>query len=563
MKETFADYGIELTKASGQIKSRCPMCGPSRKPGNRNATPLSVNVDDGVWKCHHCSWEGCLRTERKPEHHHQVVVAIQDKIYDKPKYRPAKLPEKVISWFAERAIPKDVLDLMGIGWGEISRSIMFPYLKSGQVINIKSRTLDKKFKQCSNAEKSVYNYDAIRDTETVFTEGEMDVLACVASKVFHTVSLPDGSGGYTFWENVEERFKTVKRVVIWTDNDEPGYRARFDLAKRIGYAKCLYVQTPDDCSDANEVLQKYGPEKVRELIKSAKEFPIDGVVFAGDLDMVDYLRHGLKEGLTTGIRSIDPFWKFAPDAGELVIGTGYPGSGKSDFFLEVLVNQAKAGYKSGIFSPEESPLEDLVAKLIEKSLDAKFCREALGEDEVRKTQEWVHENFFFHHCEDDAPNIDDCCVVIEGLAIRKDIRFFLLDPWNELDHSIRGGMSETEWINNCLGKLRRLARKLSVTIIVVAHPTKPRPEDISKDGNPSSPSSWAIAGSAAFRNKSDVCVIIHRPEYGSDKEGTDVEIRITKVKKKRYGCIGTTVLTYKTDSGKYFDLVQGKSWDIN
>lgn len=56
---TFADHGIEIPPhAHGEIRTTCPQCSPLRK--KKRDRCLSVNVDDGVWYCHHCEWTGGL-----------------------------------------------------------------------------------------------------------------------------------------------------------------------------------------------------------------------------------------------------------------------------------------------------------------------------------------------------------------------------------------------------------------------------------------------------------------------------------------------------------------------
>ena len=549
MTETFLDYGIEVAGKSGQVKVKCPFCGPSRKEKNKNLTPLSVNIEEGIWHCHHCGEDGFLKSDAKST----VKIKREIKKYDRPKFIQAVLPDSVISFFASRGISKATLDTVKIGFDKGRRAIQFPYFKNGEVINIKTRTLDKKFGQCSNAEKCVYGYDSIDDAVTVITEGEMDTLAIVEAGFESVCSIPDGSGGYTFWEFVEERFKSVKKIIIWTDNDQPGYQARFELAKRVGYERAFYVETPKDCKDANDVLLKYGKDKVLALITDAKEFPIDGIVYAKDIDLISYWKHGAKEGWSTGIKSLDEYWKFAPEAGELITGTGYPGSGKSDFFLDVLVRQAKEGRKCGVFSPEEFPLPRLMKKCMEKFYN--LNANDLCQDQVEACHEWLHDNFYFQYLEDTTPDVDMICKTIKALAIKKGIRFFLLDPWNELSSTDRGNYSETEWVNHALARLRRVARQYCVTVVVIVHPTKPRPDDLDADGNPKSPSSWAMAGSAGFRNKSDVCVVVHRPLYGKPEEDGEVDVSISKVKDKDMGGLGKVQLHYNYAAGTYSDSI--------
>ena len=548
MKETFLDYGIEIGNKSGQVKLQCPMCSSSRKPQNQKLTPLSVNIDDGIWHCHHCGWEGFLKDNKE-----KVIIRKEKKKYEKPDYKPDQLTDEAISYFSKRGISTQTLEKLKIGYCKRTKSIMFPYIKSGEVINIKYRDAEKNFRQCKNAEKGVMGYDLIDDDCVAIFEGEMDLVSAYEAGFKSVISMSDGAGSYKFWENIEERMKSVRKVVIWTDNDKAGYGARFELAKRVGYERAYYVESPTDCKDANDVLVKYGKEKVLQLITDAKDFPIDGVVYGKDVDLMGYWKHGAKEGWSTGIKSLDPFWKFAPEAGELVVATGYPGSGKSDFILDVLVKQAKFGnHKSGIFSPEEFPLPRLMKKLMEKfyGLNSKV----LCEDQVEACHHWINENFYFQYLEDSTPDVEMICQTIKALAIKKGIRFFCLDPWNELDHSVRGSLSETEWVNLALGKLRRVARRYCVTIILIAHPTKPRPEDMDSSGNAKTPSSWAIAGSAGFRNKADVVMSIHRPLYGDPNEKGEVDINVTKVKDKDMGGLGYVQLNYNYEAGTYNDI---------
>jgi len=546
MRESFLDYGIEVS-GSGQQKVRCPECTPSRKRENQGKKDLSINTDTGQWYCQHCEWHGGLKDEQRLS---TPVVQIkrEAQIYDRPQFVQTVLPDTAISYFAARGISKQTLEDLKIGFDKGKSSIMFPYFKNGELINIKYRSKDKKFQQCKNAEKCVYLYDNIQNDELVFVEGEADAVAVYEAGYKSVVSLPNGAKEFKFWENVEARLKEVERIIIWTDNDSDGYSARQELAKRVGYERAYYVETTKDCKDANDVLLKHGKDKVLALIADAKEFPIDGIVFAKDVDLISYWKHGAKEGWSTGIPSLDPYWKFAPEVGELVVGTGYPGSGKSDFALDILVRQAKANRKVGIFSPEEFPLPRLMKKCMEKfyGLNAK----ELCEDQVEACHQWLHDNFFFQYLEDSTPTVDDICNSIKALAVKKGIRFFLCDPWNELDHSVRGGLSETEWINAALGQIRRVARQYCVTVIVVAHPTKPSREDEGK-----APSSWSVAGSAAFRNKPDVTYSVHRPKYGHLDEDGEVDINVTKIKDKDMGGLGYVQLGYDYASGTYHSPV--------
>ena len=54
------DLGIYVDEAQGgNQKIPCPKCSSSRK--NKTDPCLSVNLDEGVFKCHHCDFKGSIK----------------------------------------------------------------------------------------------------------------------------------------------------------------------------------------------------------------------------------------------------------------------------------------------------------------------------------------------------------------------------------------------------------------------------------------------------------------------------------------------------------------------
>ena len=48
--------GINLKRSQGSVKTKCPKCSHTRK--NKTDDCLSVNIDEGLYNCHHCGWGG-------------------------------------------------------------------------------------------------------------------------------------------------------------------------------------------------------------------------------------------------------------------------------------------------------------------------------------------------------------------------------------------------------------------------------------------------------------------------------------------------------------------------
>jgi putative DNA primase/helicase len=62
---TWADVSINLPYgASGEWRTICPQCSPSRRK-NRD-TCLAINVDKATWYCWHCGWHGGLHGRSSP-----------------------------------------------------------------------------------------------------------------------------------------------------------------------------------------------------------------------------------------------------------------------------------------------------------------------------------------------------------------------------------------------------------------------------------------------------------------------------------------------------------------
>ena len=69
--------------AHGEIRTTCPQCSDARRKSRERC--LAVNLDEGVFVCHHCGWKGCVvgkqtagapaeRPAPQPNEHHRDVL---------------------------------------------------------------------------------------------------------------------------------------------------------------------------------------------------------------------------------------------------------------------------------------------------------------------------------------------------------------------------------------------------------------------------------------------------------------------------------------------------------
>ena len=572
--KTWADFGISLPSNRGGAEQHttCPQCSSARKKANQRKPCLQVNVEKEVWFCHHCGWTGTLKKgvdRAKYESHWNAPE------YIRPLYTDSKgLSPIALEWFGKRGIDKDVLERNKITSGMVYmpqvgdhvNAIQYPFYRGGECINVKYRDHQKNFRMEGRAERIFYGLDDMQEW-TIIVEGEMDKLAIEMAGMLNCVSVPDGAPAadsknynskFEFLENCKAELDKVKQFIIAVDSDAPGRRLEEELVHRFGKNRCAIVRWPAGCKDANDVLLKHGAEELSALIYNAEPPPIEGVVRVRDrtAQLEQYYERGSAPGLYPGWNQLNNHYRIS--TAEWTLVTGIPGHGKSEWLDALLINLANEhNWSFGIYSPENSNVEQHIAKLIEKKVAKAFQR--LGEwgrmspEEMREGAEWVDEHFYFLDLDDENNlSLERILELTKELIFQHGIKGLVIDPWNELEHQRPGHLTETEYISQCLSKVRNFVRTHNIHIWIVAHPTKLQ-KSTSKDGkeNYPVPTAYDVAGSANWRNKAFNCISVWRDVTD---ENSATQIHVQKIKFKKNGKLGKVDLSYDKITGRYIEI---------
>lgn len=250
---------------------------------------------------------------------------------------------------------------------------------------------------------------------------------------------------------------------------------------------------------------------------------------------------GVPKGIDCGVENIDDCFRL--DRGKLVVVTGIPNMGKSEFvdFLCVQYNKLY-GMKTLFFSPENQPLPLHINKLYSKFEGRKFDNTLLFDKHCTEVRKYIYENFLFFNYSQEY-NVQDILDTAETYIFGAGIDILVIDSHNKLLHDTT--RNETDIIGRELDAIERFAKRLNVIVILVAHPKKME----KKDGEYVIPSAYDINGSANFYNKADFVFAVHRnyePNYSI--------IKVDKVKFNNYGGLGTIHLGYDAISGNYYDI---------
>ena len=533
------DLGISLKgNPSGDVKTKCPQCGPTRK--NKSDVSLSVNVNKGVYNCHNCGWSGSVKFKPKEDY---VLPAKID----------INLSPKIVDWFKGRGISEATLAHWKVGESitympqvkNNRKTINFNYYKNGNLINVKYRDSEKNFKMVSGAELIFYGLDNINELKKVYiVEGEMDALSLHEAGVYSVCSVPNGASKgnqrLEYLDNCWRSFEDKEEVIICTDNDEAGLQLRAELARRFGHYRCKYVDW-GDYKDANEVLVDKGAETLRTIVKSAKNFPLEGVLNIADIwdDVLQYNENGIVN-YDMNLGGSNEYFKLA--MGEWTVVTGIPNSGKSDIIDQICVNMAtKYDFRCAMFSPESFPYEGHIKRVANK-LNETNCTN----DQLNGTKDFILEHFYWVKIDLKNLTLEAILNHFRDLVFQKGVNICVIDPWNMLDHSAQ---KDHSYVGKVLSQITQFCQQTNTHLFLVAHPRKIE----SENGNYKKPTLYDISGSADFFNKCYNGLICYRnigdrTDYGSDS----VDIHVEKVKRKENGGLGSFSIAPDFDNGAVY-----------
>ena len=236
---------------------------------------------------------------------------------------------------------------------------------------------------------------------------------------------------------------------------------------------------------------------------------------------------------------------YRPAKGYWTVMTGVPTHGKSAVLDNIMVELAKEhGWHFIVWTPENEPMMEYLINLVK-------IWTGTGKPEpmlMKETLFEIDKHLTLLNPSDDHRNINYLIEVARCIHKERNgkVDGFIIDPWAELEGSRAHYQTETEFISECLGKIRVFSRECNVHSWLVAHPVKmQRSEDHSIV---TKPTLYSISGSAHFRNRCDFGIVVYRDIY---KLGSPTEIIISKVRHRNRGKMGTVKLIYDLDSGRF------------
>ena len=543
---------IQTNKVSGRQKLKCPACTETRS--NKQDKSLMVWFDIGVAKCYNIGCEALFFRDSVQK----SIVQNNYTLPDQKWQNYTELSDAMVKYCETRKINQYTLKHFNVTeekqyQPQISKevnNIVFNYFESDTLVNKKYRSGDKKFTQSKNGKPILYNINSIiGEDEAYIVEGEFDVMALYEIGIKNVVSLPSGANDNdNYWINSEKYLTDIKKFFIATDNDTSGNIVAEKIAQRLGRYRCERIVF--DGKDANNDLIDGVLEKT---IYNRKKYPVSGSFTTEDLldKMMDLYNSGLPNCIELKNKSFGKLNDvFKLMFGHLVIGTGIPSHGKSNYTEWLVLNYLlEYDIKASFFSPEHQPMELHMSTFVQKVIGKNYFFDIDGTPrctklEVMQFHEWANQKLYLTSPENgEFANWDWIFEKFKEQIFSFGINIFVVDAWNKVEFS--GNRTERENITRTLSRLTQFAQQNNVLIIVIAHPTKMKKEN----GVYEKPSLYDVSGSADFRNQTHDGFCIYR-YFGDESYTTFTNL---KTKYSFQGEIGAIIeYDYHKPSGRYF-----------
>lgn len=366
----------------------------------------------------------------------------------------------------------------------------------------------------------------------VMTEGQIDSLSLAEAGIENAVSVPTGKNGFTWVPYCWDFLAKFDELIVFGDREGETITLLDEMTKRFhGTVKFVPPEAYHGYKDANDLLRAEGAQAVRDAVNAATFVPDD---FIKELKDITQNEAENEPVFQTGVHRLDNLTGgFYP--GQLVILTGERGRGKSTFASQLVVNAARAGTKSFIYSGEMP--NAAVKEWIERQIAGPDC---INIEQLPSGYEKTHINAMY--LDDIAAWHDgmiyiydtDALINTEDEGVEKDLlgkvrkaivqygcRFIVIDNlMTAIDDNLSFDIYRQQAV--FVKKLKRLAARFGIVILLIAHPKKAARDSKGFENDD-------VLGSSNITNFADIIIRYDVPS----KKAQDADKRVLELTKGR------------------------------
>lgn len=416
----------------------------------------------------------------------------------------------------------------------------------GKIINVKFRSVQqhpvtdewsKVFCQVSPTKPCApYGIDSINllrpdaqpIRQLIITEGEKDRLTLMTCGFPYVLSIANGAS--TNIEESHEAFdewiQQAGEIIICGDTDRPGRRLVKLLIEQY-QTRAKVTTLPQGKKDISEVYDAFGSREVQRIIAEAQGISDADIYDLSEHkeDILDIMMGNYDRGYEVGMGGLTDGIFHPTSEGGLIILTGRPNSGKTDFLNCLMAHLMYHNQKRVAFFSFEKPIKGKhVREIARIALGVRNTEDMDGAEspeearqENRRVLDYLSEHMVDFDTKTRLPDSNYIIGMMEAMMNHKKqkIDYLVIDPYVFINMTEGGSRAtETEKVRLMLTKLQAWSRTRHIWTVVVAHPRIQY-----KDGHEAFPplDIYSVAGSAQWANLADFLLTVNRiskPEEG-------------------------------------------------
>ena len=441
---------------------------------------------------------------------------------------------------------------------EGKRWLAIPHFQKNLPVNIKYRSLppaEKALRRVTGCPSVLFNGDTIgQEKELFLTEGEIDAITLWDQGTQNVAAVTTGAGSFDpAWI---DQLKPLKRIYLVFDPDEPGQKGAREAARRLSYERCFNVLLPAG-QDVNEFFRSgHDVFEFQALVKASRPFDVAGIIpFSEGLRQLSEEKR-LPEsatGLTTGLAPVDRIIKQGLQAGELLVLSAPPKTGKTSFALQVVSFTALQDLPTLFFCLEMKPL-----RVVRKIVQAHTRSEEIGPAELEMTRIAYKGKPLYLGYASRKPALE---AVIETLRAAIQRYGLKLVAFDHLHFLVRTTINQVQEIGLAVQAFKFLAEEMEIPVILIAQPRKLQPDTVM--------TAMDLKDSASIFSDCDHLIILHRNRLAS--QGRDVQedmatqdqaldpVTLCRIEGSRYSAGGEALLFFHGEYSRFDPLKEGTS----
>lgn len=533
--ERFArSTGIKTRHRANQLEFiTCPYCKTSDK------WTFGINTETGQFECKRasCGIKGNMITLSRDFNFslgRDADIYYRTADYSKQQYkrfrdahRNIEVRPAAVEYLSGRGISQAITEKYEVTTRKDSDNILvFPFKDDkGNLTHVKYRKTDFQKGVDQNKEWSeagckpiLFGMNHCRteadEGKLIITEGQIDSLSVAEAGFVNAVSVPNGCNGFTWVPHCYDFVSQFQKIIVMGDCENGKITLSEEIAKR--WPKKTFICRIEDykgCKDANEILQKYGVQAVRNVIMNAQAPEDKHIKPMKDVRPVDIMK---MQSFSSGIESLDEVLSGGFRFGQLAILTGRRGEGKSTLASLFGVNALEQGHRAFFYSGE------LTDFFFRNWMDCQITgKKELNQSDYDKLDIYYGDRTFIYDS-DILKTVDEMETLpetIENAIIRKGCRFIMVDNlMTAITDNLQNDLYRMQ--SQFVGNLAALAKLHNVFILMIAHPRKSSGVIQNDD----------ISGSSNITDRADIVMT-----FGRVQDGASDERKLTVIKNRLTG----------------------------